>query len=147
MPEYKKYPKRTEYNKDIGEGKNFLFETPNICVSVAWYGASFDGRYKITFAWRTTDKVDFPDYPFVRTKRDKDKVSKFIQSNCEHNLDIYNYHAVCLNCNIWTFGDYRKQVIEKDGERAVKQHDEWIIEKYGKVGLALRREEAGVKDE
>jgi hypothetical protein len=90
MPEYKKYPKRTEYNKEIGEGANFLFDSPNICVSVAWYGASFDGKYKITFAWRANAnvKVDFPDYPFVRTKRDKAKVTKFIQSNCEHKYEI-----------------------------------------------------------
>ena len=83
MPEYKNYPKRTEYNKDIGEGKNFLFDRPNICVSIAWYGASFEGKYKITFAWRATGRVEFPEYPFIRTKRDKAKVTKFIQSNCD----------------------------------------------------------------
>ena len=73
--------KRNQYSSYIGEGRHFIFEKPNICVSVAWYGAAFDGTYKITFAWKATKPVSFPNYPFIKTARDKQKIASYIRQN------------------------------------------------------------------
>ena len=157
MNNWKRYPKRTDYSAFIGEGTNMLFDVyTRTVVSVAWYAeggsdASYihKGRYKITHAWIAETRakaISYPDYPFVRTKQDKELADKIVMSHCEHAWDFWNYHAVCHKCQFWIFGDYRKQVIAEEGEQSVKQHDDWIIEKYGEVGLALRRGKAGITE-
>ncbi len=151
---WKRYPKRTEYHKDIEEGANMLFDVyRRIVVSVAWYAKGdayiHAGTYKITHAWIAETRakaISFPDYPFVRTKKDKQVVDKIIMSGCQHDFDFWNYHAVCPGCGLWIYGDYRQQVIAEEGEDAVKMHDEYIIANYGEKGLALRRGRVGIKE-
>ncbi len=154
MSRYHRYPKRTDYHKELQEGGNCLFDVyRRIVVSVAWYAKGdayiHAGTYRITHAWiaeTRANAITFPDYPFVRTKKDKQVVDNIIQSHCEHGWDFWNYHAVCPKCNTWIFGDYRQQVIAEEGEDAVKMHDEWITEKYGPEGLALRKGRAGIEE-
>ena len=88
MPNYKKYPKRSEYSTLIEEGRNLLFEkdqntNESTIVSVAWFGAAFGrGGYKITMAFTVAKNIayNYPDYPFIKSKKDKTIVKKFIQS-------------------------------------------------------------------
>ena len=154
MPNYKKYPKRSEYNTLIGEGKNLLFDlnqntNESTIVSVAWYGAAFDrGGYKITMAFTVAKNMSYlyPDYPFIKSKKDKAFVTKTIQSNCEHAFDNWNYHAVCWKCGLVTHGDYRELVLRNEGVEAIDMHDDYIVAQYGKEGLALRRARAGATE-
>lgn len=154
MPKYKKYPRRSEYNVLIGEGKNLLFDldqntNESTIVSVAWYGAAFGrGGYKITMAFTVAKSIayNYPDYPFIKSKKDKAFVKKTIQSNCEHAYENWNYHAVCWKCGLVTHGDYRELVLRKDGVEAIDMHDDYIVAQYGKEGLALRRARVGIID-
>lgn len=139
-----KYPKRTEHQGY--EGAACIFDVKqNFCVTIA-----FDGRkYKITTAWREENflkMMKLPDYPFIRTSRDRQLVEKLVQTACTHEWDYYNYHCVCPKCNLWLQGDYRVAVLELKGPEALDLQDQYILEKYGKTGLALRRARAGIKD-
>ena len=156
MANWKRYPKRTDYHKDIGEGNNMLFDVHRrIVVTVVWNQKSGKGgyisfgRYKIVHAWIAETRakaISYPDYPFVRTKQDKELADKIVMSHCEHAWDFWNYHAVCPKCQQWIHGDYREQVLAEEGEEAVKHNDNWILEKYGPEGLALRRGRVGIKE-
>ena len=156
MPNYHRYPKRTDYHKEIQEGRNCLFDVHRrIVVTVVWSQATgkggyiHHGRYKITHAWIAETRakaISHIDYPFVRTKKDKQVVDKIVMSHCSHTWDFWNYHAVCHKCQQWIHGDYRHQVAEEEGIDAVLLHDEWILENYGPEGLALRRRRVGIKE-
>ena len=154
MPNYKKYPKRSEYNTLIEEGRNLLFEKDqntkeSTVVSVAWYGTGFSGGgYKITMAFTVAKNIayNYPDYPFIKTKKDKAFVIKSIQSKCEHEYEHWNYHAVCWKCGFVTQGDYRELVLRKEGVEAIDMHDDYIVAQYGEGELALRRARVGAKE-
>ena len=153
---WKRYPKRTDYHKGIEEGTNMLFDVHRrIVVTVVWDQKSGKGgyvsfgKYKITHAWIAETRakaISFPDYPFVRTKKDKTVVDHIVMSHCSHAWDFWNYHAVCTKCTQWIHGDYREQVIAEEGEEAVKMNDDYIIANYGEAGLALRRGRVGIKE-
>ena len=151
---WKRYPKRTDYHKQIQEGAKLLFDVHRrIVVSIAWYAEGLEyigkGRYKITKAWIAETRakaISYPDYPFVRTKKDKEIVESAITKSCKHNWNFWNYHCVCAKCEFWINGDYRKQVEETESLQAVQMNDDYILERYGIEGLALRQGRAGVKE-
>ena len=148
MPLQNKYPRRSEYSNFIGEGRNFYFQAPAVCVSVAWHGNNYSvGNYRITLAF-ITDRENakkFPNYPFIKTKRDKETVDRWLQKSCQHEWDYFNYHAVCINCQFVLQGDFREIVLREQGVDQVDRNDDYISEKYGQKGLALRRARAGAE--
>ena len=151
---WKRYPKRTDYHKNIQEGNNLLFDVARrIVVSVVWnaegLGYIGKGRYKIVHAWIAETRakaISYLDYPFVRTKKDKQIVDKIIMSACDHAWNYWNYHAVCARCEFILYGDYRKQVEEVENLQAVQLNDDYILERYGIEGLAIRQGRAGVEE-
>ncbi len=101
-----KYPNRTNYNDQLGEGAACLFNPDyNICVTVQWNGK----KYLITHAWIETsiDKVHkMMDYPFIHSSGDSTKVFGIVQTNCDHKWDYYPKHAYCLLCGSYKEGDF-----------------------------------------
>ncbi|OLS20357.1 MAG: hypothetical protein HeimC3_40960 [Candidatus Heimdallarchaeota archaeon LC_3] len=104
-----KYPTRTKYNEEWGDGFNSIFdEDYNFCCSTIWNGK----KYVITHAWkekRITVLRELIFYPFVRSQADTKKVNSIIQLNCNHDWDYYPKHAVCLDCGVDKKGDFQKE--------------------------------------
>jgi hypothetical protein len=108
-----KYPNRTKYNDQLGEGAACLFNPDyNICVTVQWNGK----KYLITHAWiePSIDKVHkMMDYPFIHSSGDSTKVFGIVQTNCDHDWDYYPKHAYCLLCGAYKEGDFKANILPK----------------------------------